>query len=114
MVEIPVPTAELVDKLTILELKAAHLDGEALRHVQAEQALLRQRLQPLQPAIPSHLAHQLAAVNQQLWTVEDQLREHEHRQCFDQAFITLARSVISSTTSAPPSGGRSIWPMAVA
>ena len=93
MIEIPVSTAELVDKFTILELKAAHLSGPALGHVHTELALLRQRLAPHQAAIPSPLAQQLAAVNQQLWTVEDRLREHECRQCFDQTFIELARSV---------------------
>lgn len=86
MIEIPVSTAELVDKLTILELKAAHLSGPALGHVHTELTLLRQRLAPHQAAIPSPLA-------QQLWTVEDRLREHECRRCFDQTFIDLARSV---------------------
>ena len=93
MIEIPVSTAELVDKLTILELKAAHLSGPALEHVHTELTLLRLRLAPHQAAIPSPLAQQLAAVNQQLWTVEDRLREHECHQCFDQTFIALARSV---------------------
>ncbi len=93
MIEIPVSTAELVDKLSILNLKAAHLSGEALQHVRTEQALLRERLLPQQAKVPAELAAQLAAVNQQLWAVEDQLREHERRQCFNHNFIELARSV---------------------
>lgn len=93
MIEIPVSTAELVDKLSILDLKAAHLTGEALQHVHTERALLRERLRPTQAAVPPQLAAQLAAVNQQLWTVEDRLRDHERRQCFDPTFIELARSV---------------------
>jgi hypothetical protein len=93
VIEIPVSTAELVDKLSILELKAAHLSGLALEHVHTELALLRERLRPQQAAIPAQLAGDLAALNGQLWAVEDQLREHERRQCFDHTFITLARSV---------------------
>lgn len=93
MIEIPVSTAELVDKLSILELKAAHLNGQALDHVHTELALLRERLRPQESGVPPQLAAQLAAVNRQLWDVEDQLREHERRQCFDQTFIALARAV---------------------
>ena len=45
LISIPVSLGELVDKITILQIKARHLRGEALGHVQQELALLQQALQ---------------------------------------------------------------------
>ena len=89
MVEIPVPVADLLDKITILRIKAARVKGEALEHVQRELALLDARW--TFGDVPE--AARLEAVNGELWNVEDALRDHESRGDFGKGFVELARSV---------------------
>lgn len=92
-IEIPVSAGELVDKITILELKIRHLQGPALANVQRELTLLSDRLVAANLAIePSALA-ELRQVNSQLWQVEEALRALEQQQSFNTKFIDLARSV---------------------
>ncbi len=93
---IPISPGELLDKITILEIKFTRLGSEEQRvNVQRELELLdavrRQRI-PASPAL-EQLAVSLRRVNEQLWEVEDDLRLAEQAQCFDSAFIELARSV---------------------
>ena len=92
---IPVSWGELIDKITILEIKVARLlvaeqranaakeldllrgiAGEALNHRDVASALI-----------------ELKAVNEALWEIEDRIREHERAGRFDSEFIALARSV---------------------
>jgi hypothetical protein len=89
MVEIPVPVADLLDRITILRIKAARVEGEALEHVQRELALLDARW--TFGDVPE--AARLEAVNGELWNVEDALRDHESRGDFGEEFVELARSV---------------------
>ena len=93
LISIPVSLGELVDKITILQIKALHLRGEALGHVQQELALLQQALQSTGVALDPALEAQLLEVNGQLWEIEDAIREQERQRCFEQAFIELARAV---------------------
>ena len=93
LISIPVSLGELVDKITILQIKARHLRGEALGHVQQELALLQQALQSTGVALDPALEAQLLEVNGQLWEIEDAIREQERQRCFEQAFIELARAV---------------------
>ena len=90
---VPISLGELVDKITILRIKQRRLKGSALDNVQLELHLLEQVLaaSPLTPH-PADV-EALASVNRALWDIEDDIREHEHRSCFDQSFIELARSV---------------------
>jgi 3-methyladenine DNA glycosylase/8-oxoguanine DNA glycosylase len=94
--QVPVSWGEVIDKITILEIKSERLSApEALANVRAELALLagvardplagNDRL--------SALKAQLQAVNQALWDIEDEIREKEARLEFDEGFIALARSV---------------------
>ena len=89
----PVSIGELVDKITILRIKAARFSGESLLHVTKELSLLEATLAtaPVQP--PAELVVQLADVNHKLWQIEDSIRDSERSQCFDSLFIELARSV---------------------
>jgi hypothetical protein len=89
----PVSIGELVDKITILRIKAEFFIGTAQQHVSKELTLLESTLAsaPVQP--PSDLVRQLAGVNQQLWQIEDSIRDCERRQCFESEFIELARAV---------------------
>jgi Family of unknown function (DUF6165) len=92
----PISVGELLDKLSILELKAAALADPARRaNVQRELAALdavrRRDVAPL-PQLDA-LYRDLQEVNRRLWQVEDELREHERAGRFDNSFIGLARSV---------------------
>ena len=89
MVEIPVPVADLLDRITILRIKTARVQGEALGHVQRELALLDARWKFGE--VPE--AARLEAVNGELWNVEDALRHHESRGDFGDEFVELARTV---------------------
>lgn len=87
---------ELIDKITILELKAERLhDPGRAQNVRTELALLRQiRGQAgLDTEEMAALADELRAVNATLWQIEDDIRACEKRRDFGTRFVELARSV---------------------
>jgi tetratricopeptide (TPR) repeat protein len=94
MVEIA--PGELIDKLTILEIKNARInDPDRLRNVQRELAVLStawRRSVPGSPAL-ERLVGELRAVNEALWDVEDEIRICERNSDFGPRFVELARSV---------------------
>jgi hypothetical protein len=94
---VPVSFGELVDKLTILEIKVERIgDAEKRRHAEREHALLQQVLEAALPDAEAEiggLRQDLRALNLVLWEVEDALREKERMAAFDADFIKLARSV---------------------
>ena len=93
---VPVSWGELLDKITILEIKRHRLrDAQALVNVERELAALLPALAALtpEPEGPRALRSALAAVNQRLWTIEDRIREREAAGDFGPEFIALARSV---------------------
>jgi len=82
-------TAEIIDKLTILDLKLKNIqDPEKLAHVQKEKDLLEAQAPDVGPFRPL-----LYNINAILWDVEDQLRALESDSNFGSKFILLARSV---------------------
>ena len=95
-ISVPVSVGELADKLSILQIKSERIDDAAKRaHVEAEMAGLRpiwERLVADSPALAGHY-DRLKAVNEQMWDVQDGLREREARKDFDAGFIELARAV---------------------
>lgn len=96
--EIPVPTApaELIDKITILEIKADRI-GDARRraNVRAELSLLQQaRDAAIAPSDwLARLTAALRTVNEELWEIEDKIRACERRGDFGLVFVELARAV---------------------
>jgi hypothetical protein len=93
---IPVSWGELVDKMSILEIKSERLTGmDALAHVRHELALLREIAQP--SLVDRHdigeIADQLKSVNEALWDNEERIRRLELEQRFDAPFVALARSI---------------------
>lgn len=92
----PVSIGELIDKITILEIKAERIgDPAKLGNVRTElEGLLplfaRQR--DAQPALDA-LKQALKAINERMWDIQDQLRDKEAAQTFDDAFVQLARGV---------------------
>jgi hypothetical protein len=95
---IPVSVGELIDKITILEIKQEKLrQAEQRRNVQQELEQLQAVLAALplnsDPNALADLSAKLRAVNEQLWQIEDAIRLQERQQSFDHTFIALARSV---------------------
>jgi hypothetical protein len=92
---IEVSWGELVDKLTILEIKEQRLSSPAaVANVRHELAVLRAALQGVEPAAQlAELKAKLTAVNEKIWQIEDDIRAKEAVGTFDQGFIQLARGV---------------------
>ena len=93
LIEIPVSLGELVDKITILEIKASRFEGAALNNVTRELKLLEQTLLDSGAEVSSVDLDALRAINRQLWTIEDDIRAQEAAGDFGERFIDLARSV---------------------
>jgi hypothetical protein len=93
---IEVSPAELIDKITILEIKGERItDAAKLVHVRAElTSLRREGDQVLEPSEElGLLTAELREVNESLWQIEDDIRLCERNADFGPRFITLARSV---------------------
>lgn len=91
----PISWGELIDKITILEIKAVEIASEAaLANVRKELDLLN-RLAGRELARDDilQLKGDLRDVNAALWKIEDAIREKERLKTFDAEFIALARSV---------------------
>jgi len=94
--EVPVSWGELIDKITILEIKRARVKNEIARaNVSKELMLLQAKVHPdISKRADIHvLKTKLAEVNEALWEIEDLIRAKEMRIEFDTDFIELARSV---------------------
>ena len=89
----PVSLGELIDKITILEIKQIHMTGIKLKNVDKELKLLKNILQDTNLEIDIDLINNLKEVNKKLWEIEDNIRIKESNQEFDKKFIELARSV---------------------
>lgn len=92
---VEVSWGELVDKLTILEIKERRLSSPAaVGNVRRELAALNKVLAGLRPPEGfDALKNGLVAVNEALWEIEDRIRAKEAASSFDEEFIELARSV---------------------
>ena len=90
---VPVSIGELVDKITILEIKQKHMTGIKQKNVGKELKLLKSLIQDKNLEIDTNLINNLKEVNKNLWKIEDSIRIKEKNQEFDKEFIELARSV---------------------
>lgn len=94
MVQVQVSLGELVDKITILEIKKNNIKDEVKqKHIANELSVLRQTLTELGLNGIEKFENDLLAVNKTLWKIEDDIREKERSGEFDQGFIDLARAV---------------------
>jgi hypothetical protein len=95
MPDVTVSWGELIDKITILEIKVERLSAESARANAAKELnLLREIAGPvLARGETAVLVARLKALNEMLWGIEDQIRDHERSGNFDSVFIQLARSV---------------------
>ncbi len=94
--QVPVSVGEVLDKITILQIKLLHIsDAAKLVNIQNE-------LDALLPLVAGDaftteqmqgLMAELKSINEALWDIEDDIREKEAAKSFDTEFIRLARAV---------------------
>jgi hypothetical protein len=91
-----ISAGELIDKITILEIKLEHISDQPKRaNIAREYAALAGALHRQiddDPSI-SRLRNELKAVNAELWRIEDEIRAQERAQTFGSEFVALARAV---------------------
>lgn len=98
LIEAPISLGELIDKITILEIKAVNIvDAAKLKNVQHELQVLNTKVATLLDAGGLAKLEPLKAalkdINQSLWVIEDDIRDCERTQDFGPRFIELARAV---------------------
>lgn len=93
MLMAPISIGELVDKITILQIKQSKTQDQLkLSNINTELELLQKILSSLNIDIET-LKDQLYAVNLDLWHIEDYKRACEKEQNFDDGFVNAARQV---------------------
>lgn len=93
--EILVSNGEIIDKLTILELKSKFIsDNAKLTNINKELKYIQQISKPLiTDQYIYKLYLELQNINEKLWIIEDSIRKQEQQKIFDDTFISLARKV---------------------
>ena len=95
-IRIPISPGELLDKITILQIKAERIDDPA------KVANVRTELDMLQKVWTESvedddeiraLSAELKSINEALWVIEDDIRDEERNKRFGERFIELARAV---------------------
>lgn len=95
IINTPVSLGELIDKISILQIKQKKImDKIKLQHINEELSLLEETLSKTvsDKKIEDFLSN-LISTNLQLWKIEDDIRDCERNKKFDQKFIDLARAV---------------------
>ena len=90
-VSIPVSLGEVIDKITILEIKAEKMSDEKLKNINKEIYAIKNTISKLD--IDQNLVEKVKKINLDLWEIEDRIRVKENLKEFDKDFISLARSV---------------------
>ena len=92
---VPVSWGELIDKITILEIKQERIVAPAARaNVMKELRLLSDAAAPVAARDGvAALKAELRSVNERLWEIEDEIRAKEAKSDFSEGFVRLARSV---------------------
>ena len=95
--KVEVSNGELLDKLTILELKLTNIaDVQKLSNIQKEHDELSPLANQLFESYGDELKNlykKLTEINSELWTIEDDIRECERNKDFGSDFVSLARAV---------------------
>lgn len=99
-ISVPVSIGEVLDKITILEIKSERLGDEAkLHNVREELRRLSAVFAEQFPEVGDEvreLVGRLKIVNEALWEIEDDIRDCERRRSFDEDFVELARAVYTT------------------
>ena len=96
LIQIPMSPGELLDKITILEIKSERMDGEEkLVNVRRELELLNETWSNsiTEDDTVRRIHAELKSINEALWEIEDGIRDKERLGEFDERFVELARSV---------------------
>lgn len=95
-VSVEISIGEFFDKITILEIKKDRITAaDKLQNINKELDYLNKLLEALpfsRTDVEAEVA-ELRGINEELWVIEDDIREKESSKSFDDAFIELARSV---------------------
>ena len=95
-IHVPVSPGEVLDKITILEIKSERMsDPEKVANVRVELELLQETWASSveEDSVIVDLHAQLKEINEALWEIEDGIRDKERAKEFDERFVELARSV---------------------
>ena len=95
-INVQISPGELVDKITILEIKKEFIKNDnKLKNINHEYDLLMQiyTSQISETDGISELKNKLKEINLELWKIEDDIRDFEREKSFSKTFIELARSV---------------------
>lgn len=93
---VPISPGELLDKITILEIKSERIaDAQKVDNVRHELELLSQVWADSveEDDVIEDLRQQLKIINEELWEIEDDIRGEEREERFGETFIQLARDV---------------------
>lgn len=96
LLTIPISPGEMLDKITILEIKSARISDESkLQNVRRELSLLDELWSKHvnEDEALVEMRQQLKSVNEKLWVIEDDIRDEERHKRFGERFIELARLV---------------------
>ena len=95
-IKIELSIGELLDKISILQIKAERIDDPSkVKNINKELDVLMSLWNdsPYSDANLSSEINELKSINEALWGIEDKIRDKERNQLFDKDFIELARSV---------------------
>ena len=96
-VNVPVSVGELLDKLSIVEIKIKNIsDSQKLEYSNKEFNLLKEKaddVKSINTQKYDEFYSSLLKTNSKLWEIEDDIRDLENLKNFDEAFVSLARSV---------------------
>ena len=95
-IKVPVSPGEVLDKITILEIKSERMEDAAkVANVRVELKLLQETWARniTDDDVIRDLHAQLKEINEALWEIEDDIRDKERVKEFDERFIELARAV---------------------
>lgn len=96
IIHVPVSPGEVLDKITILEIKSERIDDpEKVANVKRELELLQTTWQQSVNVDDTvkRIHAEMKAINEELWEIEDDIRDKEKAREFDEVFIKLARAV---------------------
>ena len=91
-IQTPTSLGELYDKYSILEIKTANIKDEG-KLVNITTELEKLKVVVEEHPISEELYRELKSINEQLWVIEDDIRECERQKDFGDKFVQLARSV---------------------
>jgi hypothetical protein len=95
-IQIPISPGELLDKITILQIKSERIsDTTKVANVRTELGMLEQVWSDTVEDDEQirALSSELKSVNEALWEIEDDIRDEERNKRFGDRFIELARAV---------------------